>query len=69
MGFRAHLSQTFLPLLRALPAQLPWIPDPEAFLRPEFDSGNHSKSATEANPAGQGLSAWEWDWIDLGGEG
>jgi hypothetical protein len=69
MGLRVHLSQSFLPPPQALPAQLSWILGPEAFLRPESDSGNHSKCATEANHAGPVLSAWEWDWIDLGGEG
>jgi hypothetical protein len=69
MGFRAHLSQAFFSPPRALPSQFSQIPRPVAFLRAEPDSGKHSKSATEANPAGQALSAWEWDWIDLGGEG
>jgi hypothetical protein len=35
----------------------------------ESNLANHSKLAAEANRAEQALSAWEWDWIDLGGEG
>jgi hypothetical protein len=69
MGFRAHLSQASIPPARALPAHLSRIPGPDAFLKLPSDSGNHSKLATDSNWRDEALSAWEWDWIDLGGEG
>jgi hypothetical protein len=69
MGLRTHLSQAFLSPARAFLAHLSRTLGAEAFLLPETDSGNHNKFGAETNLAGQALSAWEWDWIDLGSEG
>jgi hypothetical protein len=51
----------------------PGFPDRNQSPQPERDppgaGENEREFAVESNQAAHELSAWEWDWIDLGGEG